>query len=123
MVPSPRYLHDAAARDAAFGTGWRGLGESYFAKLAIRVLMAAAGVHLERGEIPAARTLLAQVDHVGSPSQRIESLEIRRRASINGDPAAAKLLNQLFTDTLLTVRALDDTATQLDLRKRIDAGK
>lgn len=88
-----------------------------------RALLAAAGVHLERGEIPAARTLLAQVDHVGSPSQRIESLEIRRRASINGDPAAAKLLDQLFTDTLLTVRALDDTATQLDLQKRIDAGK
>lgn len=88
-----------------------------------RALMAAAGIHLERGEIPAARTLLAQVDRVGSPNQRIESLEIRRRASIDGDPAAAKLLNQLFTETLLTVRALDDTTTQLDLQKRIDAGK
>ena len=88
-----------------------------------RALMAAAGIHLERGEIPAARTLLAQVDRVGSPSRQVESLEIRRRASIDGDPAAAKLLDQLFTETLLTVRALDDTTTQLDLQKRIDAGK
>ncbi len=88
-----------------------------------RALMAAAGVHLERGDIPAARTLLAQVDRVGSPSQRIESLEIRRRASVDGDPAAAKLLDQLFTETLLTVRALDDTTTQLDLQRRIDEGK
>ena len=88
-----------------------------------RALMAAAGIHLERGEIPAARTLLAQVDRVGSPSRQVESLEVRRRASIDGDPAAAKLLDQLFTETLLTVRALDDTTTQLDLQKRIDAGK
>ncbi|MBA4018279.1 MAG: hypothetical protein C0483_14015 [Pirellula sp.] len=88
-----------------------------------RALMAAAGIHVERGELPAARLLVAQVDRLGSPSQRIEALEIRRRAFVDGDPAAAKLLNQLFTESLLTVRALDDATALLDLQRRIDAGK
>ncbi|MBN8626527.1 MAG: hypothetical protein J0M17_13650 [Planctomycetes bacterium] len=85
-----------------------------------RALMAAASVMIERGEKPAATRLLDQVDRLGSPAERIQSLEIRRRtAASGGDPAASKIIDQLFAKVLATVRQLDDAAALVDLRRRL----
>jgi hypothetical protein len=85
-----------------------------------RALMAAASVMIERGEKPAATKLLDQVERLGSPAERIQSLEVRRRmAASGGDPAASKIIDQLFAEVLATVRQLDDAAALVDLRRRL----
>lgn len=85
-----------------------------------RALMAAASVMIERGEMPAATKLLDQIDRLRSPAERIQSLEIRRRtAASGGDPAASKVIDQLFAEVLATVRQLDDAAALDDLRRRL----
>ncbi|MGC3970956.1 MAG: hypothetical protein QM775_27575 [Pirellulales bacterium] len=81
-------------------------------------LMAAASIMIEKGDKPAATKLLDQIDRLGSPNERITSLEIRRRNATGGDPAAAKLIERLYDDVLATVRTLDDTATLAELRQR-----
>lgn len=85
-----------------------------------RALMAAASTMIERGEMTAATKLLDQVERIGSPAERIQSLEIRRRtAASGGDPAASKIIDQLFAEVLATVRQLDDAAALVDLRRRL----